>query len=295
MPTQLRIFLSKQWRNTVYSNVWIALCAAAFCFQGEILIGQSSEGLLPLFVFFATVFLYNFQRVVKLFQKPSYSIPGRNTWLVKNRLAIMIWSIVGGIVMIVIALNLPLRDWIVLSIGGFFSILYVMSIGKRDGKSVAVRELPFIKIFLIAISWVIMGAIFPQVHHEGWRALESNQLIWMSLEKFFFIWAITIPFDIRDLEYDDKRMKTIPQLFGVNGSLWLSRILIVAAAGSVVFAGFSGFYSPQSVGALLACYVFIGGTFEYARVKRDELYYTGWLDGTILLQSTAVWAVTYWL
>lgn len=295
MPTRIRIFLSKHWRNTVYSNVWIAVCAGAFCFQGEILIGSSSGGLLPLFVFFATVFLYNFQRAVKLFHKPSYSIPGRNTWLVKNRRAIAIWSVIGGIAMIGLALCLPWRDWVVLSVGGFVSILYVLRIGKRKGRSLAVRELPFIKIVLIALSWVITGVIFPFVHHGDWAVLESKELLWISFEKFCFIIAITIPFDIRDLEYDDKGMKTIPQLLGINGSLWMSRILIVVAAGFVVLGGFYEIYSPAAVGALLTCYVFIGGTFEYARIKRDELYYTGWLDGTILLQSLAVCAATYWL
>jgi 4-hydroxybenzoate polyprenyltransferase len=295
MSSRLGIFLAKHWRNTVYSNVWIAIGAAAFCFQGELLIDASSGGILPLFVFFATVFLYNFQRAVKLFHKPSYSIPGRNTWLVKNRKAIGLWSIVGGLAMLVIAFTLPLRDWIVLSIGGIVSILYVTKIGRRGGKSLAIRELPFIKIFLIAFSWVITGVVFPWVHHGYWSVFESKEILWVALEKLCFIVAITIPFDIRDLQYDDSKMKTLPQLLGIKGSLWLSRILIVSAALFCVVGGFYEVYSPAAVAALLGCYVFIGGTFEYARIKRDELYYTGWLDSTILVQSLAVIATYFWL
>jgi 4-hydroxybenzoate polyprenyltransferase len=90
-------------------------------------------------------------------------------------------------------------------------------------------------------------------------------------------------------------MTTLPHLLGNKGSLWLSRILIVTAALFCVVGGYCAVYSPAAVAALLGCYVFIGGTFEYARIKRDELYYTGWLDGTILLQSLAVIATYFWL
>lgn len=295
MNSRFGIFLAKHWRNTVYSNVWIALCASAFCFQGELLLGVEPEWTLAVFVFFATVFLYNFQRAVKLFQKPSYSIPGRNTWLVKNRKYIILWSVVGFVVMMVIAVTFPLRDWIVLGVGGFISVLYVARIGRREGKPIAVRELPMVKIFLIGASWLITGIIFPWVHHNGTDILMSKEMIWIGLEKLCFITAITIPFDIRDLEYDHKRMMTIPQLLGISGSVWLSRIFVIAAAGLVVAGGICDIYNPGTIAALLGCYVFIGGTFEYARVKRDELYYTGWLDGTILLQSLAVCAVVYLL
>jgi 4-hydroxybenzoate polyprenyltransferase len=38
------------------------------------------------------------------------------------------------------------------------------------------------------------------------------------IQRFFFIAAITIPFDIRDLNFDDKNLKTLPQVIGIQKS-----------------------------------------------------------------------------
>ena len=63
---------------------------------------------------------------------------------------------------------------------------------------------------------------------------------------FTFILAITIPFDIRDLNYDSENLKTLPQIVGSIGCvLILLSILIVLI--------FYSYFKLEKVGL---CYLF---------------------------------------
>jgi hypothetical protein len=279
-------FLSKHWRNTVYSNVWIALCAAAWMLEAEWSFGDSSNGILPLFAFFSTVFLYNFQRAIKLFRSASYAIPGRNAWLVKNRKAIALWAGIGGIASVVVLLLMPLRDWIVIAMAGAVSVAYVTKLGRIKGKWVAVREFPYVKIYLIAIVWVVLGVILPIVHFQIEIADQSTVFLLM-LEKFCFIIAITIPFDIRDLKYDEAHMKTLPQILGVKTSRFVALAFGLAAVGLTGML-IGDFYSMSSgIAMMLVLCVSAFAAFQ-AHENRDELYFTGLLDGLFILRALAL-------
>ena len=50
----------------------------------------------------------------------------------------------------------------------------------------------------------------------------------MLLERFLFVFAITIPFDIRDMEIDIKEgLKTIPVIMGKKKAMMIANILLV--------------------------------------------------------------------
>jgi len=47
------------------------------------------------------------------------------------------------------------------------------------------------------------------------------------VQRFLFILALMVPFEIRDLKYDEPNLKTIPQVFGVSGSRLFGMVLLV--------------------------------------------------------------------
>lgn len=285
--------IRKHWRNTVYSNVWIALCAGCVVLQTEILLKAETTWVLPLFGFFSTVFLYNYQRAVKLRGKPSYSIPGRNTWLVKNRTAIFYWALLGGMATLIIMMFLNIRDLAVLAIPGGLSFLYVLNVFRLKGRKAALRDLPYLKVYLIALSWTALSVWLPISYHDmdflSWQIMAL-----MSVEKFLFILAITIPFDIRDLKYDDRLQKTIPQLLGANGARKLSAALAIASLGCSIGMWFLGVYDLVALLSLGTSIVFTVVILLLVAESRKELFFTGLVDGTIALQFVLV-AFGYWL
>lgn len=91
----------------------------------------------------------------------------------------------------------------------FVSIFYVVPFfGKR------LREIPFLKTFLIAVVWTCVLFYIPWLN-EG----RKTEVVQNELTAFFFLFAaLTIPFDIRDMEQDRMQHKTLPLLFGVTVS-----------------------------------------------------------------------------
>ena len=69
-----------------------------------------------------------------------------------------------------------------------------------------------LKIFLVALVWAGATVVLPTLgssHPVTWD-------VWVeTAQRFFFVLALLIPFEIRDLKYDDPELRTLPQRFGV--------------------------------------------------------------------------------
>ena len=57
-------------------------------------------------------------------------------------------------------------------------------------------------------------------------------------ERFLFIFAITIPFDIRDLRFDKFNLATLPQYFGVRKARWIGIGALLIAECILVYRFF---------------------------------------------------------
>jgi hypothetical protein len=88
--------------------------------------------------------------------------------------------------------------------------------GKR------LREVPFLKTFLIAVVWTSVLFYIPWLN-EG----RKTEVVQNELTAFIFLFAaLTIPFDIRDIEQDTTQHKTLPLLLGVNLSKVFSIVFL---------------------------------------------------------------------
>jgi 4-hydroxybenzoate polyprenyltransferase len=77
----------------------------------------------------------------------------------------------------------------------------------------------------------ILG-LFPLIN-EGISSISNFSSI---LGMFIFYYAITIPFDIRDSNKDDKALKTIPQALGIEKAKYFAISLLLF---SYIFATFN--------------------------------------------------------
>jgi 4-hydroxybenzoate polyprenyltransferase len=128
---------------------------------------------------------------------------------------------------------------------------------------------------LIAIIWVIAVGIVELVN-ENIFDFEK----WMfALIHYFYIVAVTIPFDIRDLKYDDAKKKTIPQVVGVKKAKWISFILILLYTILIVFLQSNLLYNPLFFASIFVTIILISGIKE----SRNEFYFSGLIEGSILL------------
>ncbi|MDC1335737.1 hypothetical protein N8221_00560 [Flavobacteriaceae bacterium] len=62
--------------------------------------------------------------------------------------------------------------------------------------------------------------------------IESEQIYYkdsfvLFFQFFVFVVIYTIPFEIRDLNYDSNELRTIPQIFGIEKSKYISYVFIL--------------------------------------------------------------------
>ena len=111
------------------------------------------------------------------------------------------------------------------------------------------RGVPFLKIVLIAGIWAI-SALFPLAEQP------LSELLVPALLVFFATAAQVIPFDIRDIAYDTASMRTIPQVFGVNGARIVATALIFGACWAIVqLTGTPCYLFFYFVSALISCWL----------------------------------------
>jgi len=100
---------------------------------------------------------------------------------------------------------------------GIVSLIYVVPFRKKS-----LRELAYLKSPLIAFVWTAIIIALPWVNEYGFSSTIFPEL----LAYFYYFVALTIAFDIRDLEYDFISQKTTPQVVGITRTKVFSVVLI---------------------------------------------------------------------
>ncbi len=167
---------------------------------------------------------------------------------------------------------------------GAVSLLYQLSVVRIGGKLRSLRNIGMLKVFWVVMVWTVVTAVLPVFEYGGDWTNPSVYLI--ILKRIFFIFSVSICFDLRDEIYDRAEgLKTIPVIFGeaITKKLYWYCMLGSIAAGIGLFFT----YGNYDWGVLAA--IVIGAVMSYqlmlkARLFTSEYYYPLVVDGLLLLQ-----------
>lgn len=258
-------------KHIVYSNLWIAIGAASFTLNTYFLAqSKINFGIIGL-IFFATLFTYNFQRLLKL--KFKINLKGeRVEWIKKNKLFIYILTCIAGIASTFLFMPFISKIWLLTIFSALITTFYVVKIPGLNGKNL--RDIPGIKIYTIAIVWSISTVIIPELVDN---LLSLTKMVLLAASNFLFIISITIPFDIRDINLDDPSKKTIPQLIGVKKANTISIILLILSQFVICFVNIGGLFY-----AILITLITLPLLWQ-SETKKPELFFSGLIDGILIL------------
>ncbi|PKR81873.1 hypothetical protein CW751_00615 [Brumimicrobium salinarum] len=230
-------------------------------------------------VFFATLFIYNIQRILRLGEIKVKS-SDRHHWLENHTVFIKILAgigIIGSVLTYFLVLGWNIDFWF-LAFSAIIGVLYAM---KIHPKSMALRDIPYAKIYLIAAQWALVSVYWPYM-----RIADTTDFpVGLGLSIFFFILAATVPFDIRDLVYDGKQKSTIPQIFGVKGA----KIIALVFAGLSAMSLYLFFPEVVHLWVFYGCYLVLGMLIVGSRTNRHEMYYSGIIDGWIIAYGLLIY------
>lgn len=262
----------------VFSNGLISVSAGMLAFgSAEFLASDLDPKLYGLFVFGATLFTYNFQRLVKVAFRDNRVLSSRNYWIGTHQLQLKALSFFGLI------LAAFIYFFYLFQLGSFLLLLPLVTISVlyavRFFKAKNLRELPYVKIHLIAFVWMSASVLLPSISCNK-TTLDS---ILFAISIYFYILAITIPFDIRDLGFDKNEQKTLPQLIGVNKSKLLALVCILISF--LLFFTVNAYQSTLLLGLAFGVQITL---ILATNQKREELYFSGAIDGAITLLALAL-------
>ncbi|MBL4754562.1 MAG: hypothetical protein JKY52_13330 [Flavobacteriales bacterium] len=170
------------------------------------------------------------------------------------------------------------------------ALCYTLALIPARGRWVRLRDIPYLKIFIIVSVVTYISFCMPFLWHEG---LESSLLQpsvkLMILGRALFLFAITLPFDIRDLDFDkNTRLKTIPGAVGVRNSKIIS-LVVLAAFVLVEWVHYVAYAGDAKIFLALAASGVVAGILVIkAQPSSSEYFYSLGLEGTMIVQFLLV-------
>jgi 4-hydroxybenzoate polyprenyltransferase len=260
--------------------------------ETQIQLGMKPEWHPYLFIiFFATIFEYNLHRFITILTNPDALKGDKHRWVNNNKTAFYILVAASVVGFIIASFFARLEVLLALAPIGALTLFYSLPVLKTKNALVRLREIPFLKIFLISFVWAATTILLPII--QTGIKYDLFQTILMLIERSFFVFAITIPFDIRDMESDKlSGLKTFPLLVGEKNAILSANIAMFLFLVLCLFH-----YSTTDLRYLLPAFIISAvSTFVFINNKKvQKLYYYhyGVLDGTMMLQGLMVMACYY--
>ena len=222
----MRVFI----KFLIHSNLFISIAAVCFTIANAMLLFIEVDKIciLLIHIFFSTWFVYQLSRV--LYQK---KMSEKNTkdeiyyYQVEHQKLTNISLVVSLVISGITFFFLKFQTQIAIVFSGFLSVVYALPLDKI-GIRKRLRDIPFIKIFLIALTWTITAVLLPILESNVYPDLFVRRIVLLFSIQFIYLLFITLPFDINDIERDiATQTKTIATTLGARKSQMLCFLLFL--------------------------------------------------------------------
>ena len=236
-------------RFLVYNNIWVAFCALGLTISTEVLFGTVNFKVSQ-FVFFATIFSYNFQRIVRLKKEQKHA---RKDWLHQHRLSVYLLILVGGFMSLYRFIDFRSSTQLAIIFSGVLSIFYPFGL----------RKIPFTKIFVISFVWTISTMLLLVIENN----IPISQNITLHLlSRFLFVFSITIPL-----------------FFGSLKSRFIAVFALLICTVIAIFQYFENALIFSNLLALILLYFLSSIFIVKSDESRGEMYFSFWGESLSIL------------
>lgn len=194
------------------ASIHVALSVFSLIYATSLLLPVPFDKNLALFVFFGTIACYNFVK---------YGVEAKKYVLVANQYHknIQIASFIALIAAAYFAIKITLNVWIGIVVLAVLTGLYALPVLPQAKNF---RSLGGLKIFIVALVWAGATVILPVLSTKNIISWD----VWIeTIQRFLLVLVLLLPFEIRDLKYDEPALRTLPQRYGITtskamGLLW---------------------------------------------------------------------------
>lgn len=276
-------------RTLVYGNVFVSACAASLvvCTLAEA--GAPVAHPLVGLVACATLFVYSLDRAAGVAPEDRIAMSSRLRWLENHQHVARVMGVLGACGMGGFSLLLPPHLLLPLIPLGLISVAYGVPALPWRGRWIRLKDIPGLKIFLISVVWATATVTLPLMSvGEAWMSPHAWGLF---ARRALFIFAITLPFDVRDAERDaGAHVRTLPHILGNASTRTLAWGLMVCC---LLLDVFNAATTAHLLGSACAVAWTCALLFPMTRPRHD-MYYACGLDGTMLVHTACLLIALSW-
>lgn len=258
----------------INSSAHVALAVVALSWVSYLEYELSPDWQLLIFIFFGSITGYNFVKYAGLAKLHHRS-------LARNLRFIQIFSFLVFLALIYTAFLQSREILLISTLLGVFTLLYAAPVLTRNRN---LRDVSGIKILIIALVWAGVSVTLPLLDHPGISLLDK---MLMFLQRTLFIIVITLPFEIRDLEFDSKHLGTIPQKIGIKKT----RLLGWSLLGVILILEFlkTEFQALNFI-VLLGVSLLAAAGLKLAKTRQSVYFTAFWIEAIPI-----VWVVLWFI
>ena len=269
----------------LFSNVFMSLCAVAQALVTFHLIDSPPNKIILALLFTSTLGIYNFCILIAPPKEPQKSPYLRIRWFFEHYRLMVTFTMISVLSLIPLFFLISMPSRLLLIFSGIISVCYGLPIFTLGNQKFGLRNIPGLKPFLITVVWVLSTVLLPileakELHLTTVSMQDTTLLI---AKRFLFVFALTVPFDIRDLFEDNKLgVKTIPVLIGEKKAyLFCSALLLGYVIMLFLYRnnGFNTDFFALTLTAALTSWLIFKSKWE-----KNEYYYFFYMDGVLILQ-----------
>jgi len=256
-------FLKRLFKFYINSSVHVAFSVLALAHLTPLRFGYSLPRPFFFALFFAAVFGYNF---VKFFGLAKFHYRSLTTKLKEIQILSAFCFI--GFVICFFGLKAQVQSSLIFL--GLITFFYAMPLKWNSSKSL--RKISGLKIYIIAFVWAATTAFLPQLQ----IGLELTRIdYWWVLERFVFIFILMLPFEIRDMNFDDLKLSTIPQRLGLKNTKKIGYLGVLLLFVSLIFA--HNFNVVEFNSSLLTLLLLVFFLFK-SSTKKTQYFTAFWVE-----------------
>lgn len=266
-----------------FSHLLIAVGSGACVIVSLNVLGfGDGSWLIAAFISSCTGLGYSIQRFIKAKLSPN-SVPRERLEFLERfgvRL-VFVWTLVWFCAVSWVMEEIDYVAWFMLGLLGAAGLSYAILPGPLWKWARPIREIPGMKLPVLSIVWGCATVVLPMLMLGQRSSIEPGLFLLVLIARVLYISGLTIPFDVRDLNVDLAKMRTVPMVWGVINSLWCACLLALISGGVWAYLG----EMPLAIHALITAVLVSPKVYK---PYIGEWYYSIILDGMLLLQLLVI-------
>ena len=231
------------------------------------------------FLFFGTITSYNFIK---------YGVEAEKYIKVANQYhkGIQFFSFIAFAAAIYHAYFLNLDVWLGVLILLFLTAIYAIPVLPHAKN---LRSLGGLKVFVVALVWAGTTVTLPNLMTTNFVSWD----IWVeTFQRFLVVLVLLIPFEIRDLKYDDPGLQTLPQRFGVTKTKIIGAFIVVL----FFFSTFMKYEIPTFELIGKGVLFLVLGSLMFITKRNQTTYFSSfWVEGIPIFWYVLVVGLKSWV